>query len=361
MIVAFADPAAAQAAVDSLLGQSHPPIEVLVVDNHPDALTASAMSAWGPDARVRLVGSPGNLGYTAACNVAAAQARGEWLFFLNPDATADPDCVRTLLEVAHSRCGVAGAQVLLPDSRTNAGDNPVHITGIAWSGRFGEPRENGLPREVGSVSGAALLARAEAFRQAGGMCERLFMYEDDVDLCWRVRLTGWTVMFCPDAVVWHEYEFDKGTMKWYWLERNRLWTVLSNYSAITLALLAPLLLGTELMVLAQAIRGRWTRRLLRAWGAAVLGLPDLIRWRRRVQRTRRVGDREIVELMCGRDRDVAAGQPADAAGQPAARRLSPDRARGPGGGRALRLRRDQRRNGVNMPGRIAGRPQPRNL
>ena len=80
------------------------------------------------------------------------------------------------------------------------------------------------------------------------MCERLFMYEDDVDLCWRVRLAGWTVMFCPDAVVWHEYEFDKGTMKWYWLERNRLWTVLSNYSAITLVLLAPLLLGTELMV-----------------------------------------------------------------------------------------------------------------
>ena len=100
------------------------------------------------------------------------------------------------------------------------------------------------------------------------MCERFFMYEDDVDLCWRMRLAGWNVMFCPDAVVWHEYEFDKGTMKWYWLERNRLWTVLSNYSAITLVLLAPLLLGTELMVLAQAIRGRWTHRLLRAWGSS---------------------------------------------------------------------------------------------
>ena len=54
------------------------------------------------------------------------------------------------------------------------------------------------------------------------------------------------------------------------------------------------------MVLAQAIRGRWTRRLLRAWGSAMLGLPALIRWRRRVQRSRRVGDREIIDLMSGR-------------------------------------------------------------
>jgi GT2 family glycosyltransferase len=300
IVVSFSDPEATRRAVDSLLAQSHPPTEVLVADNHPDARTADAMRAWQPDARVRLVHSGKNLGYTGGCNVAAAQARGEWLLFLNPDARADPSCLATLIDAVDSRCGVAGAQVLLPDSRTNAGDNPVHITGIAWSGRFGEPREYGPPREVGSVSGAALLARAQAFREAGGMCERLFMYEDDVDLCWRVRLTGWTVMFCPDAVVWHEYEFDKGTMKWFWLERNRLWTVLSNYSALTLVLLAPLLLGTELMVATQAIRGGWTHRLLRAWGSVTLGLPDLIRWRRGVQRGRQVGDREIMERMSGR-------------------------------------------------------------
>ena len=157
IIVSFSDPDATRGAVESLLAQSHPPIEMLVVDNHPDARTASAMSAWQPDARVRLVHYGENLGYTAGCNVAAAQARGEWLFFLNPDARADPACLTTLLDAVDSRCGVAGAQVLLPDSRTNAGDNPVHITGIAWSGRFGEPREYGPPARgrIGLGSGAA--------------------------------------------------------------------------------------------------------------------------------------------------------------------------------------------------------------
>jgi GT2 family glycosyltransferase len=300
IVVAFADPAATHAAVDSLLGQSHAPLEVLLVDNHPDGLTSRAMSAWEPDPRLRLVQSGPNLGYTAACNRAAAQARGDWLFFLNPDARADPACLSTLVVAADERSGVMGAQVLLPDGRTNAGDNPLHITGIAWSGRFGEPREHGLARRVGSVSGAALLARTQVFSNLGGMCERFFMYEDDVDLCWRMRLAGWEVVFCPEAVVWHEYEFEKGAHKWFWLERNRLWAVLSNYSAVSLLLLSPLLVCTELIVAARAVREGWARELVCAWGATLMALPALLRWRHAVQSRRRVADSELLGLMWGR-------------------------------------------------------------
>ena len=87
--------------------------------------------------------------------------------------------------------------------------------------------------------------------------------------------------------------------KWYWLERNRLWTVLSNYSGAVLWLLAPLLIGAELRVLVLAIRGRWVRALLRAWGSTLLGIPELRRWRRFVQAGRRVRDSELLELMSG--------------------------------------------------------------
>jgi GT2 family glycosyltransferase len=300
VIVGFSDPADVRRAVESLLRQSVPPIEVLVLDNAPDGTTAAAMRDWEFDSRVRLVHSAGNIGYTAACNAAAVEARGEWLFFLNPDARADSACLGTLIAAAEGRSGVLGAQVLLPDGRTNAGDNPLHITGIAWSGRFGQRREHGTPRRVGSVSGAALLARAQAFREIGGMCGRFFMYEDDVDLCWRMQLAGWEVVFCPEAIVWHAYEFDKGARKWYLLERNRLWAVLSNYSALSLLLLSPLLAGTEVIVAARAVRDGWGRELVRAWASTLMALPELVRWRRAVQRTRLVGDGELLALMCGR-------------------------------------------------------------
>jgi len=282
------------------MAQSEPPLEILVLDNHPDALTAAAMCDWEQDHRLRVLHSGKNLGYATACNRAAQEARGDWLFFLNPDAYADPSCLTVLLGAAGSDVGVIGAQVLLPDGRTNAGDNPLHLTGIGWAGRFGEPIEHGSPRGVAAVSGAALLARVSAYREVGGLCERFFMYYDDADLCWRMRLAGWGVVFCPEALAWHEYEFERGSDKWYLLERNRLWSVLSNYSTLALLLVAPLLFGTELVVAGLAVREGWARSLLRAWASTVRSLPELRRWRRTVQANRRVGDSEIVGLMSGR-------------------------------------------------------------
>ena len=300
VVVSFSDPNATRRAVESLIAQSEPPVEILLVDNHPDALTAAVMSDWQQAGRLRLLHSGENLGYAMACNRAAQEARGDWLFFLNPDAYADPTCLAVLLGATGRDVGVIGAQVLLPDGRTNAGDNPLHLTGIGWAGRYGEPMERGAARRVAAVSGAALFVRASAFRDLGGFCERFFMYYDDADFCWRVRLAGWDVVFCPDARVWHDFEFDRGARKWYLLERNRLWAVLSNYSPAGLLLVAPLLIGTELVVAVFALRDGWGRNLIRAWASTVRTMPELLRWRRTVQASRRVGDSEIVRLMSGR-------------------------------------------------------------
>ncbi len=98
----------------------------------------------------------------------------------------------------------------------------------------------------------------------------------------------------------HAYEFDKGRHKWYWLERNRLWSVLSNYSGMTLLLLAPVLILAELPVALLALRRHWAGRLVRAWGSTLLAAPQLVRWRRQVQATRRVPDSQILRLMTGR-------------------------------------------------------------
>ena len=183
VVVSFSNPSATRHAIRSLIEQAEPPLEILLLDNHPEGLTAAAMVEWPEASQVRLIHGGENLGYAVGCNRAASVARGEWLFFLNPDAQADPGCLTALVAAADAQAGVVGAQILLPDGRTNAGDNPLHLTGIAWAGRFGEPREHGPPRSVGAVSGAAMLARASAYRELGGLCERFFMYYDDADLC----------------------------------------------------------------------------------------------------------------------------------------------------------------------------------
>ncbi len=296
VVVSYADPTATGKAIESLLDQSHAPLEIVVVDNDPSGATVRAFSEEGSLGNVRFLYPRRNLGYTGGANLAASEAAGEWLFFLNPDAVADADCLRLLLDtVDASDVAIVGAQILLPDGRINAGDNPVNIAGISWSGGYGHPREHGVARDTAAVSGAALLVRREDFCDVGGMCPLFFLYVDDTDLAWRMRLAGRRVRYCPEAVVVHDYEFQTGARKWFYLERNRAFALLSNLQLRTLALLAPLLLASEFVILARAAREGWLREKLRAWAAVAVRLPALAAWRRRVQATRRVADGRVLE------------------------------------------------------------------
>ena len=291
VIVSYADAAATAAAVASLRAQTVAPAEIVVVDNHPGHPAA----ALGLEATVLTPGE--NLGFAGGAALGARATSADWVFFLNPDALAAPDCVERLLAAAGERTGLVGAQVLLPDGRVNAGENPVHLAGIAWSGGYGQPCESGPPRGAASVSGAAMLARRAALDAVGGFSERFFLYYEDVDLGWRMRLAGWDVVFQPAAHATHDYDFDKGAEKWFFLERNRVWTLLTCYSARSLVLLAPLLAATEAAVALRARREGWWPQKRRAWSALWAARGELHARRREVQAARVAGDREIVGRM----------------------------------------------------------------
>jgi hypothetical protein len=84
----------------------------------------------------------------------------------------------------------------------------------------------------------------------------------------------------------HDYEFEKGDYKWFFLERNRWWVVLGAFPTALLVLLAPALLAFEAAVLVVAARDGWLRPKLRAQRAIVRELPAILARRRAVQATR---------------------------------------------------------------------------
>jgi GT2 family glycosyltransferase len=296
VVVAFSEtPEQIVEAVEALESQTLRPAEIIVVDNHPQGAIADTIESRAPAARV--IRSGENIGYAAACNLAASVASSRHLFFINPDARADPDCLELLVAEIEidERNAIVGAQILLPDGETtNAGDNPLHLSGLSWAGRWGLPREQGAPRDVLVASGAALLIRRSAFAELGGYEEGFFMYYDDVDLGWRANLAGLRVRFVPEACVRHDYEFDKGTRKWRYLERNRYWSVFANYELRTLITLAPLLAAVEVAVWALAVRRGFAAEKARAWLSLARSAPALVHWRRRIQATRTVPDRELL-------------------------------------------------------------------
>lgn len=295
-IVAYDEgPERIDAAIRSLLEQEPAPAEIIVCDNHPVSTLAGRLEEV--DVPVEVIASERNVGFGEGLNLAAGRASGDFLFFLNPDAIAEAGCLRELLTAleADRDAAISGAQVLLPDGRTiNGGDNPIHISGLSWVGRYGEPREEGPPRPTLSVAGAACMVRRSAWNVLEGFTDGFFMYHDDVDLCWRARLAGLPVLFCPDATVRHEYSFIKGEYKWRWMERNRLWCLASNLEVRTIALLTPLLVITELAIWAFAVRGGWAREKIAGYRDIGRAFGALRAHRKRVQATRRVSDSELL-------------------------------------------------------------------
>jgi GT2 family glycosyltransferase len=277
----------------ALLPQFGEDDEVVVVDcASRDDTAAVARATLGGRGTVLEPGD--NLGFAGGCNAGAAVTAAPLLVLLNPDAVPEPGFLDALKAAAgaHPRWGAWQALVSLPGRQeVNTDGNVVHWLGIGWAGGLHSASADARARgdhDVGFPSGAAMAVRREAWDAIGGFDARYFMYGEDLDLGLRLRLAGWGTGVAPAAEVVHDYAFTKGDYKWFWLERNRAWTVLGAYPGVLLAALAPALLAFEVVLLLLAWRGGWLRAKLRAQVAVVRELPLLWARRAEVQATRTV-------------------------------------------------------------------------
>lgn len=181
--------------------------EVVVVDNGSTDGTRDLLRTWESEGRLRAVCNNGNAGFGAACNQAAALARGEHLLLLNNDTIPEPGWLETLVTALDDPgVGIVGSRLLYPD-RT------IQHAGIAFA-------PNGLPfhahrgvgehdpavledADVAAVTGACLLIRGETWRDLGGFDDLFFFYVEDVDLCIRAWDAGYRVVYRAGSVVVH--------------------------------------------------------------------------------------------------------------------------------------------------------------
>jgi GT2 family glycosyltransferase len=250
---------------------------------------------------VTLVEPGENLGFGGGCNRGVEHVTAEVVVFLNPDTVARPGAIRALAATLEDR-GVGAVQARLrlldrPD-RLNSSGNVVHVSGLAWPGGYDEPAESlSERREIAYASGAAFAMRTETFRELGGFTEELFLYQEDLELSWRVWQRGLRVVVEPAADVLHDYVLERpARRKEYFLERNRLVFVLTAYSARLLVLAAPVLLLVELGIVLVAAREGWLREKASGWAWLVRERRWLARRRQTLQAERSVGDRELARL-----------------------------------------------------------------
>jgi len=217
VIVSYEGRDALLACLESLRRHASIPIEAVVVDNASTDGSAEAVRAAHP--AVRVIANAENVGFARACNQGWRASRAPCVLFLNPDAEVTAGAVDTLAGLLERRTDVGAA-----GPRTRGSDGTIQVSTGPDLTPLAERRQRRLvlgvarrdpaavaeaealhsrEREVDWVSGACLAVRRAALEAVSGFDEGFFLYEEDADLCRRLRQDGWRILFTPAAEVRH--------------------------------------------------------------------------------------------------------------------------------------------------------------
>jgi len=283
----------------SLLLQSYSPLEIIMVDN--GSVDGSVDYARGRFPQVKIVENAFNRGFGAAVNAGCKKAEGDYILFLNNDLYLKETCIEEMLNLLHTEeCGAVVPKILLFQERDtiNSFGNVINFLGLACPKYIWEKDRQDMEVEETSCGGIFLL-RKDFMERLGGFDEGFFMYHEDHDLSWRIRLHGKRLLVNPRAVIYHKYQFSKSPGKFYYSEKNRLQLLLKNYSLKTLFFISPALIIVELVEICFSLTSGWFWKKILSYGEILSSLPRIRAERKIIQQERKVSDREIVKLFTG--------------------------------------------------------------
>jgi GT2 family glycosyltransferase len=294
------------ACLEAVAAQEDVAAETIVVDNASSDGTAAYLREryqW-----VRVVALAENRGFAGGNNAGVREARGRYVALLNNDTIPDRGWLSALRRGLDEQDGFALAASRIvymhdPAVIDSAGDGMLR-----WGGAFkrlhGGPAEAaGESREVFGVCGAACLLPKAVYEELGGFDEDFFASHEDVDLSYRARLRGYRCRYVASAIVRHHGSATLGRVSAFAVfhgQRNLEWVYVKNTPGILLLRTLPGHVLYDLAAAAHFARSGLAGAFVRAKLAALAGLPAMLRKRAAVQRTRRVGAREISPLL---DRD----------------------------------------------------------
>ncbi len=290
--------------LNSVLNSAYSNFEMIFVDNcSTDGSVDYVKEKFGNCLRLRIVINSENLGFAEGNNIGAQHAKNDLLVFLNSDTKVYPNWLSELVKTAKpdSSVGICLPKIIF-NHMPNATVGNVDRYGGAALVRLEDVNKDG--RDV-IASGPAFLIRRDVFNKIGGFDSKYFLYCEDIDLAWRVKLLGYQILISPNSIVFHEVAGTTRRLglskRRYLVYRNTLRTLIKNYSVQTLFRVLPIsftLMFLESVALVFTVKDPYVSlTTFKALLWNINNFKDTWILHRHIQSTRVINDDKIQEIM----------------------------------------------------------------
>jgi GT2 family glycosyltransferase len=217
-------------------------IEIIVVDNGSRHDPIPVWKIKYPN--VIFIRSDSNLGFAGGNNLGIAQAKGDYLFFVNNDTEFTPGLIETLGETLDKdkNIGIVSPKIRYfdePDMLQYMGYTPMNYFTARNTciGQFevDKGQYDNLTGQTGYAHGAAMMVRKKCIEKAGLMAEQFFLYYEELDWCDHIKKAGYQIWLITDALIYHKESISAGknsALKEYFMNRNRILFIRRNAPAV---------------------------------------------------------------------------------------------------------------------------------
>lgn len=190
-------------------------MELLIVDNDSQDDSVQVLREAikkNKYTNINVIANPTNAGFGTGCNVGAASAKGDLILFLNNDTEVKDAGIYAMAQYLHEHHEIAilGGQLRNTDGSLQPSSGNFYTLWYALLLLFGGQKFGLLDRspktiqQVDWVKGALLLIRRATFQELGGFDEKIFMYTEDMELCYRAHMAGKKIYFYPEVTIIHK-------------------------------------------------------------------------------------------------------------------------------------------------------------
>jgi len=284
--------------------------EVIVLDNASADETVSIIKKLFP--QVKLIENKKNQGFAGGNNSAVSQSSLDYLFLLNPDTKLSKYVLRDL----YNKIGKCASQktIILP-MQLNYDTGHFLNCGLGLD-IFGFPINEGIQTNFFYADGAAIFMKKADFFELGMFDDTMFLIQEDVDLSWKARLMGFSLLKAENIIIFHKSghsiddqtdkskskskSFSSSRFRRYYGERNSLRNLLKNYSILNLIWILPItttIAILEILMFTLIGNPKAGMAYIKAYYWNIINIGDTLKKRKWIQNRRTVGDVVILGSM----------------------------------------------------------------